>query len=482
MDKESWDTQDVYKAFLYTLPIRTNAHNIWDYVASVDGKTCIIDHYLVSYIQTRCTTVCFDSAESLDAVIKTMPVLKEANLCWSHFVSAKCAECEKLDHMLLACLIGGKKNVSFDKSRLAAIYAKCSASVAHPVSFSDVSWAQIAEKSSFSPSSEIKPTLLVFLELNDRFAVLEHSFTSLAEHIDMLAKRLDTPEPIPLVTPLSQNQEANIVISESLGVATGGETVVGVVVFNPIVILKMEETLNNLSITVISFLVKMNNAGLIWKVATCNVKGMNNPVKQNDIICWHKEKDNLVSIFTKSKLKEKVHPWIVNKFDKSGYLGASIVVVMNFSLARHVCKISEVSGQLLSIKLLFKNKLSVLILGLYAGVSLVTWFSQTGYINFLIAKAVNESFFVILDGDFNKNNIYMDQFLCVAKALDYILISLSLVNAIIDSSVASIKNYFNTNYKAVFASSEFKDATAANAVMFLDKFGSARRFSDLDAM
>ncbi|KAG9285785.1 hypothetical protein G9A89_013210 [Geosiphon pyriformis] len=144
------DVHDVYKALLYTLPMGTNAHNIWNYVASVSEKTCVINYYPIFYAQTRCATVCFNSAESLDAVIETTSVLKGANLYWSHLVLAKCAGCEKLGHTSLACPVGGKKSVfsgallrktfsDLDKNRLAAIYAKRSASVACLISFGGVS-------------------------------------------------------------------------------------------------------------------------------------------------------------------------------------------------------------------------------------------------------------------------------------------------------------------------------------------------------
>ncbi|KAG9295167.1 hypothetical protein G9A89_006148 [Geosiphon pyriformis] len=79
---------------------------------------------------------------------------------------------------------------------------------------------------------------------------------------------------------------------------------------------------------------------------------------------------------------------------------------MNISLAYYVCRIFKVPGQLFSIRLLFKNKLSVLILGLYAGASFVVWFSQAGDINSLIAKTMNEFSFVILDGNFNEDSSY----------------------------------------------------------------------------
>ncbi|KAG9288974.1 hypothetical protein G9A89_015523 [Geosiphon pyriformis] len=270
--KDAVHVCDVYKALLYTLPIGTNTHDIWDYVASIDEKTCVIDCHSVSYAQTRCTTICFDFAELLDAVIETTLVLKETNLHWSCLVLAKYAGCKKLGHTLLACPIGEKMSVfsgaslqktfsDSDKNRLAAIYAKNLVPIAHPVFFSGVLWVQIAGGSSFSSSPvwnvlleagsslKMKPTPLVSSELNDRFAALKHSLASLTECVDMLAIRLNTSEPM-----------ADIVISESSGVATSGKTVVKTVVFNSTDISKLEETLNNLSITVMSSLAKMDNA------------------------------------------------------------------------------------------------------------------------------------------------------------------------------------------------------------------------------
>ncbi|KAG9287441.1 hypothetical protein G9A89_023813 [Geosiphon pyriformis] len=276
----------------------------------------------------------------------------------------------------------------------------------------------------------------------------------------------------------------------------------------------------------------------------CNVWGMNVSAKQNNIVYWHKNIDNLVSIFTETKLKNKICPWIINKFDDvqvftsgldSGYLGAGVVVVMDFFLARHVCKVSEVSGWLLSIKLLFKNKLSVLILGLYAGASSVVWFSQADEINSLIAKAVNESFFIILGGDFNENSSHksasfkkcFDLSLVnslvgspavkmptwknsrgVKKTIDYVFVSPNLVNAIANREVLNVSKHFDMDHQAVSVSLglgglldmclnfictqankdcwkfniksvdearwlEFKNASAANASMFSDAFGVA---------
>ncbi|KAG9298728.1 hypothetical protein G9A89_012796 [Geosiphon pyriformis] len=183
----------------------------------------------------------------------------------------------------------------------------------------------------------------------------------------------------------------------------------------------------------------------VWKVVTCNIRKMNNPVKQDDIICWF---DN-VQVFTFGL--------------KSGYLDASVVVIINSSLVRHMSKISEVPGWLLSIKLLFKNKISVSILGLYIGA---------------FSVAVNKFFFIILSGDFNEDGSYK----CVSfkKCVDLELIN-SLVSslAVKESTWANFRGimkmidfvFVSPNLKFNFKNAgkdkwnDFKNATLVNVVM-----------------
>ncbi|KAG9284709.1 hypothetical protein G9A89_002940, partial [Geosiphon pyriformis] len=57
------------------------------------------------------------------------------------------------------------------------------------------------------------------------------------------------------------------------------------------------------------------------------------------------------------------------------YLGSGVIVIMNINLAKHVCKVSKIANKLLSIKLLFRNKLSILILEFYAGTTLAVHLS-----------------------------------------------------------------------------------------------------------
>ncbi|KAG9299062.1 hypothetical protein G9A89_020375 [Geosiphon pyriformis] len=188
---------------------------------------------------------------------------------------------------------------------------------------------------------------------------------------------------------------------------------------------------------------------------------MNNPAKQDDIICWHKEKDNLVSIFTESKLKGKVRFWIVNKFDsvqvftsglESGNLDAGVVIVINSSLAKHVCKISEVPSWLLSIKLLFRNKLLVSILGIYTGASSVAQgdFNKNSSRKCAsFKKCLDFGLVNVLDRSSSGKLPTWSNFQDVVKTIDYVLISSNLINTVVSCGVFGVEDYFDTNYQTV---------------------------------
>ncbi|KAG9284258.1 hypothetical protein G9A89_002068 [Geosiphon pyriformis] len=132
---------------------------------------------------------------------------------------------------------------------------------------------------------------------------------------------------------------------------------------------------------------------------------MTNLAKQKDIIRWYLESGNMVSVLTETKLKLNVGFWIKNKFERvriftfgleEGYVGAGMAIVMCGSLAYHVLKVEEVLGRVVSVCLLFKNKLLVTFLGLYAGALAKTRFAQASGINSFIFKAVNISSFVVI--------------------------------------------------------------------------------------
>ncbi|KAG9299744.1 hypothetical protein G9A89_013104 [Geosiphon pyriformis] len=217
----------------------------------------------------------------------------------------------------------------------------------------------------------------------------------------------------------------------------------------------------------------------------CNVRDMNNPAKQENIVRWHKNAGNMISVVTEIKLKGKICPWIINKFDsvrvftsglESGYLSAGVAIIMDVSLAKHVCKISKVPGQLISVKLLFKNKLSVTVLDLYAGAILKKRLAHSYVVNSMVAEALNGSTFVVLGGDFNENDsgrsasfkkcldLGLFDFLHgfsshrlpmwsnskgVHKYIDFILVSNSLCSSFFNQCVSCSAKFFDSNYLAM---------------------------------
>ncbi|KAG9289137.1 hypothetical protein G9A89_022446 [Geosiphon pyriformis] len=215
---------------------------------------------------------------------------------------------------------------------------------------------------------------------------------------------------------------------------------------------------------------------------------MNNPVKQEDIFCWHKKSGNSILIVTETKLCFSSQPWIMKRFEgvrvftsglDVGFWGAGVAIFVNNSLAHHVSKVEEVKGRVLSICLLFKNKLSVSVIGLYVCASGGNHFAQAFVINSFIADTVNKSSFVVLGGDFNEDNSVKGASLrkClslglvnvfdghslariptwsnsrdISKVLDYVLVSNSLISTVVDCDVSSVSEFFDTDHLAVLMS------------------------------
>ncbi|KAG9295929.1 hypothetical protein G9A89_006668 [Geosiphon pyriformis] len=215
---------------------------------------------------------------------------------------------------------------------------------------------------------------------------------------------------------------------------------------------------------------------------------MNNPAKQKNIFHWYKESGSSILIVTETKLCSSSQPWIMKKFESVwvfmfgldvGFCGAGVAIFVNDSLACHVFKVEEVKGKVLSICLLFKNKLSVSIIGLYACVSGGDHFAQAFVINSFIADTVNKSIFVVLGGDFNKDNsvkrvslrkclglglvnVFGGHSLAriptwsnsrgISKVLDYILVSDSLISAVVNHDVGFVSEFFDTDHLAVLMS------------------------------
>ncbi|KAG9303976.1 hypothetical protein G9A89_005886 [Geosiphon pyriformis] len=287
VDKQTWDAKDEFKTLLYILPMGTTTHDLWDFIGSVGGKTCVIECSSVSYVWARCATVCFDSEDSLIQTMANTPVIKGVGLCWSRLTAALCSICS---HTSLACHTAGASSSPKSKRaplsaqyqlHLAKIYEKKSAPISHPLAFGGKTWASMVSKPlplvSFSGSAQSgsvsygKPLPTVSGELEDCLKNIESSLVSLAKQISELAKRLDlfvlaVSQPSPgcqlPVTPLSQNQEEDIVMGVNSDDATSDKTaaITGSTASSEVV--KLENMLEGLSALVISLLVRLDGLAL----------------------------------------------------------------------------------------------------------------------------------------------------------------------------------------------------------------------------
>ncbi|KAG9287732.1 hypothetical protein G9A89_004135 [Geosiphon pyriformis] len=554
-DKQMWVLRDQHRTLLYTLSVGTNVHDLSSLLESYGGKTCYIGHNPILYVCDRCTVICFGDEASKLAAIGIILVFKGVSLHWAGLSLASYTHCKQFGHVTVNCSLEKRVVFKQDQIHLAGIYKKKSAPIACPVSFGGKTWAQVAGG---SPSHVISSSLVgaglhfglvpssmvtdspTISHLNDQLAILEHSLELLIDRVSGILVRLESIDLVPVTTfslsllpavsgTLTSNVNSDMIIDTALVSSSTPPSVIhdAVVELSSSSSKVLTAKVGGLETKLIAL---EASVGLVLDKLNILCSGLG---LSKDVICWHKDMNNLISIITETKLKGEVHPWIATRFDgvrvfisgqDSGNLGSGVVIVVNNSLARHVCKISEVPGQLLSIKLLFKNKLSVLILGLYAGASLAAHFSQTSEVNSLIAKTMNESSFVILGGDFNKDgscrcasfkkclDLGMVNSLAgnslaksptwknsrsVVRTIDYVFFSSNLVNAIMSRDILDVSKYFDTDHQVVCVSvglgglldthlnslyrqganeskwDNFKCATLANAAMFSDKFATS---------
>ncbi|KAG9289859.1 hypothetical protein G9A89_015439 [Geosiphon pyriformis] len=495
VDKQTWVSRDQHWVLFYTLSVGTTAHDLSELVKAYGGKTCFIGHNPTSYVRDQCAVICFESEASKLAAIGSVPVFKDVGLCWAGLSLASCAHCKLFGHIAVDCS---------NRVRLANIYRKKQAPIVRPVSFGGKTWAQVAGSSpscvvsssapgvgsiSGSKAFSMDSSSFGAADLGGRLTVLEHSMEILSDQVSLILKKLT----LPLVSPTAvvSDIDSGLALDSTLLSSASFPPNVGelIVDFSPsssrVLTAKiggLESNMVALKASVHSVLDRLDylhsgsGSGLVWKFAACNIQGINVSMKQ-DVVHWHVNLGNMVSFITETKLRSSSGPWIKDKFDgvriffsglDKGFMGAGVAIVINVSLACHVSKVEEIPGQIISVWLLFKDKLLVTVLELYAGASSGARFGQASEVNSLIAKAVNSSNFVILGGDFNENesgrsasfkfclslglvnsfvgyhlaNFYMwSNSRGVGKTIDYIFVG-----------VVSVLDFFDTDHKAVVVS------------------------------
>ncbi|KAG9284995.1 hypothetical protein G9A89_009805 [Geosiphon pyriformis] len=105
-DKQTWISRDQHQALLYTLPIGTTAHDLFNLLVSYGGKSCFISRNPSLYVHDRCAVICFGDEASKLAAIGTVLVFKGVNLHWAGLSLACCSQYKQFGHISVNCLMG----------------------------------------------------------------------------------------------------------------------------------------------------------------------------------------------------------------------------------------------------------------------------------------------------------------------------------------------------------------------------------------
>ncbi|KAG9294020.1 hypothetical protein G9A89_019358 [Geosiphon pyriformis] len=447
-----WASRNRFRALLFTLPVKMTAH---DLSTLLDGAIC-------------CAVIGFKSEKDLESVFHTVLIFGSIKLLWTRMDLVHCEKCEHFSHSALEC---NTLTVSLSKSskpvvkipleechlQLAKLYVKKSVPISHSAAFGGKFWVQVVLLASSSGGSCFTSSF------GSGSLPPERSLELLTDQVSSILHRLNDIELVPLV-PVSQ---VMLPVVPAFALLTSDTNIVLDVPQPPLSpsFPVAEEKVVNLGLSsskVLTFKV----GSLESKIVALEVS-IDSILRKLDLLC--------INSGSLTKLRSDIRSWIINKFDglwvftsglDVGFHDARIAIIMNNSLAWHVLKVDKISGPLISVCLLFKNKLSVTILGLYAAAN----------INSMISKMVNSSFFVVLGGDFNKNgsgksasfkfclglglvNTFDGHSLAkasiwsnskgVKKIIDFILVSENLASAVASHFVNGVSEFFDTNYKSV---------------------------------
>ncbi|KAG9287191.1 hypothetical protein G9A89_001599 [Geosiphon pyriformis] len=437
-----WASKNQFRALLFILPMGTTAHDFGAFLKQAGRKTCIINCLLETGNRFCCAVVGFKFEEVLESAFCTVPNFGRVQLSWARLNLVWCEKYRCFGHSILKCNMpdtsSSNSPVLFKKHafgvsylQLAKLYAKKNVPISCSVAFGGKSWAQVvslASSSSGSPSgSGVRSGASSFgvfglngssssVLSNNSFMVaclasLECSLEILGNQVSSILKKLSFVDLVPLELSLSN---PSLVVSVPVVPVLDSDMALNNELSSVPLLSSVNELVANLSLS-------------SFKILTAKFEG--------------------VRVFT-SGLDAR-------------FCGAGVAIFMNNSLACHVSKVIKVKSRVLLVCLLFKNKLSILVIGLYMCAFGCDRFVQASVVNFFIVNAVNKSSFVVLDGDFNEDNFVKDASLrkClglglnnsrgVSKVLDYIFVSNSLASAVVHHEVDSVSEFFDTDHLAV---------------------------------
>ncbi|KAG9292607.1 hypothetical protein G9A89_006979 [Geosiphon pyriformis] len=437
---------DQFKTLLFTLPVRITVHDLSTLLKGADRKTCIINCSLNSGNRICCAVIGFEFENAMKTAYCTKSIFGGVKLFWTRLNLVYCGRCEFFGHSALEC---GVPLAFISKS---SKMAKKATSEEHFVllnSFSNGFPSYMVSLMSFS--NGLSPNVRNFLVIStspgesalcNHLSSLECFLKLLVDQVSDILRKLSYIELVPLV---SSSLVLSSVASISLVADMNSDMTLDDALIDPIpFFVVVTDVVANISLSS-SKVLTTKMGGLKSKMVALEVSvesvlekldqlcsglglSINVSVKQENIVYWHKESENMVLIITETKLRSNIRPWIMNKFDgvrifTSGlgvsFLSAGIAIIMNSFLAWHV------------------SKLLVTILDLCASVSANTCFSQVSFINFLISRVANSSLFTVIRNNFNKNRS--------KKSISFKFCSdLSLVNTFNEHFLAKVPTWNNS--------------------------------------
>ncbi|KAG9299531.1 hypothetical protein G9A89_020702 [Geosiphon pyriformis] len=475
----------------------------------VGGKTCTINRLLTTGNRVYCVVVGFESEVDLESAFCTVPVFGSVQLLWARLDLVQCGKCGRFGHLALEC------DASDVAVPVSAVPFKKNALVVSLVSFSGSSPSGSGYDLGFSLSNALELGGGASFFLFDKsllvacLASLECSFELLGDQVSGILRKLSFVE---LVLMVLSSGALSLVSSVLLGAGFNSSS-------SKVLTTKiggLESKMLAMEALVSSVLAKLDLL-LVWfrnLLCVMFVESMFLPSRR--MLCIDIK---ILAIWSYSS-------------QKRNFIGAGVAIIMDNSLACHVFKMEEISGRIVSVQLLFRDELSVIFLGLYAGASSEARFGQASEINSLIAKAVNFSTHVVLGEDFNKNgsgrsasfkfclsldlvNSFGSHYLAgshmwsnskgVVKTIDYIFVSGSLSSAVAGHQTVSVSDFFDTDHRAVIVSiglgrllddcwkfkfknadsikwDKFRDLFSAKLLSLGDVFSGAKVHGDVDAM
>ncbi|KAG9299839.1 hypothetical protein G9A89_003383 [Geosiphon pyriformis] len=430
-------SRDWFRAFLFTLLVKTTAHNFDTLLDRAGGRTYVINCSVKTGNRIYCAVVGFEFEENLESAYCIEPIFDD------------CKHCEKFGHSALECdiTIFLLSNCSNYLKKL--LWRKFAFMVLTALTFYDHS---TGAGSGLFPSYFSLDTCLLSLECSLEF---------LSDQVSDIVKWLNASVFQSSISVFSTAVDSSVDLDMTLNVFdtclasssfVAGDALVFSLCSLRVLTSKIgsfESKLVALEASVSSVLVKLD--------LLCASSGINVSAKQKDVVCWHKESGNMIM----NKFKK-----VQNFFSglNKGFLGTGVAIIMNNFLVCHAFKVEEVPGRFISVWLFFKDKLSVTFLGLYAGTFAEVKFGLALEINSFIAKMINSSSFVVLNGDFNKNgskksanykfclDIGLGNFKGTLKVIDFIFVSSNLAFAVALHVVNDVSEFFNTDHKSISVS------------------------------